>query len=62
MRMMLLALAVCLTTLTGCNTVRLHPVTDQDLKVGDWCKPGWVCMSQDYVKYVMKVRIEEKMK
>lgn len=63
MRMMLLALAVCLTISTvGCNTVRLHPVTDKDLKVGDWCKPGWVCMSQDYVKYVMKVRIEEKMK
>lgn len=57
---------VCSLTLTGCSLlqkeVALYPQTEQDIKIGDWCKPGWVCMSQDYVKYVMKVRIEEKAK
>lgn len=62
MRKTLLLLLGFSILLIGCSTVRLHPVTDQDIKMGDWCKQGWVCMSQDYVKYVMKVRIEEKMK
>ena len=63
MRTILLALlVVCSLTLIGCKTVALYPQTDQDIKKGDWCKPGWVCMSEDYVKYVMKVKIEEKAK
>ena len=63
MRLTLLALlAVCLATLIGCSTVRLYPQTNEDILKGDWCKQGWVCMSEDYVKYVMKVKIEEKAK
>jgi hypothetical protein len=46
--------------LTGCKSIVLHPVDDQDIKIGDWCKPGWVCMSQEYVKQVMKVKLEAK--
>ena len=59
-QILLVLLAGCLATLVGCSTVKLYPQTDQDILKGDWCKPGWVCMSEDYVKYVMKVKIEEK--
>lgn len=55
----LLILQSCLIVLmlcSGCSTVTLHPVTDQDIKMQD----GWVCMSQDYIKHVMKVKLEEK--
>ena len=63
MRLILLALlAVCSLTLTGCKTVALYPQTNEDIIKGDWCKPGWVCMSESYVKYVMQVKIEEKIK
>jgi hypothetical protein len=59
LRRLLISL-VCLTTLTGCSLfkkeVHLHPVTDQDIRMQD----GWVCMSQDYIKNVMKVKLEEK--
>lgn len=59
MRLTLLALlAVCSLTSIGCKTVALYPQTEQDIKMQD----GWVCMSPEYVKYVMKVRIEEKAK
>ena len=54
MRKMLLALLVSLTVLTGCNTIKLHPVTDQDIKQVD----GWICMTSDYVKEVMKARLD----
>jgi len=52
-----LILLGCLMILTGCSTVTLHPVTDQDIKIGS---DGWVCMSQSYIKNVMKVKLEEK--
>ena len=57
MQKMLPLLLLCLIGLTGCNTITLHPVTDQDIKIGDWCKPGWVCMSQAYVQEVMKAKL-----
>ena len=53
---LLLILLGCLTILTGCSTVHLHPVDEQDIQIRE---DGWVCMSQDYVKHVMKVTIEE---
>jgi len=56
----LLILLACSMILTGCKSIVLHPVDDQDIKIGDWCKPGWVCMSQEYVKQVMKVKLEAK--
>lgn len=56
------ALLACSLLLTSCSTVRLYPVTEEDIVKGGWCKQGWVCMSEDYVKYVMKVKIGEKMK
>ena len=40
----------------GCSTIVLHPVTDKDIKIVD----GFVCMSPDYVKNVMKVKLEAK--
>ena len=58
MRKLLLISLACLmiSMLSSCTTVQLHPVTDQDIKMQD----GWVCMSQDYVKHVMKVKLEKK--
>jgi hypothetical protein len=50
-----LACFLVLTVLnSGCaRNIVLHPVTDEDIRMdGDW-----VCMSQDYVKEVMKVRL-----
>jgi hypothetical protein len=41
---------------SGCTTITLHPVTDKDIKIVD----GFVCMSHDYVKNVMKVKLEAK--
>ena len=41
---------------SGCTTITLHPVTDKDIKIVD----GFVCMSPDYVKNVMKVKLESK--
>ena len=38
---------------TGCKTITLHPVTDKDIKMQD----GYVCMSPEYVKEVMKARL-----
>jgi predicted small secreted protein len=61
MRMTLLALLVSSTILTGCSTT-LHPIGGEDIQIGGWCKEGWKCFSSDYVKYIMKVRIEEKAK
>ncbi len=50
--------SLMLLTLSSCaKTVTLHPVTDQDIKIGS---DGWVCMSQDYIKTVMKVKLEAK--
>ena len=43
----------CLTLLTGCSTIVLHPVTDKDIKMVD----GYVCMSPEYVQEVMKARL-----
>ena len=51
-----LTLLVCLMILTGCKTIVIHPVTDKDIKIQD----GWVCMTPEYVKEVMKVRLENK--
>jgi hypothetical protein len=34
----------------------MHPVTDKDIKMVD----GYVCMSPEYVKEVMKVKLEAK--
>lgn len=58
LRRLLISLSclIVLTLFSGCSTVTLHPVTDQDIKMQD----GWVCMSQDYIKTVMKVKLEEK--
>ena len=58
MRMTLVALLGCLMILTvsGCTTITLHPVTDKDIKIVD----GYVCMSPEYVKNVMKVKLEAK--
>jgi len=56
MRMTLVALLACSMTLIGCSTIVLHPVTDKDIKMVD----GYVCMSPDYVKNVMKVKLEAK--
>ena len=53
----LLILLGCLTILTGCSTVTLHPVTDQDIRIQD---DGWVCMSESYIKNVMKVKLDQK--
>ena len=53
---LLLILAVFSMTSIACKTITLHPVTDQDIKFSD----GWVCMSPDYVKNVMKVKLEAK--
>ena len=41
----------------GCSTVHLHPVDEQDIRDGG---DGWVCMSQDYIKNVMKVKLDQK--
>ena len=51
-----LSCLIALTIFSGCKTITLHPVTDQDIKFSD----GWVCMSPDYVKNVMKVKLEAK--
>jgi hypothetical protein len=60
-RLLLILLgSLMLLTLSSCAMITLHPVDDQDIKVGGWCQQGWVCMSQDYVKTVMKVRLEHK--
>lgn len=62
MHRMLRLLAVSLMLLIVCSgcarTIVMHPVTDQDIKCDD--KGCW--MSMDYIKEVMKVRIEEKAK
>ena len=58
MRMILVLLLGFSMTSIGCSTITLHPVTDKDIKMLD----GWVCMTPEYVKEVMKARIEEKAK
>lgn len=61
MRMILVLSLVSLMLVigSGCaRTIVMHPVTDKDIKMQD----GFVCMSPEYVKEVMKVRIEEKAK
>jgi len=51
--------SLMLLTASGCaRTIVMHPVTDKDIKIQD----GYICMSPEYVKEVMKVRIEEKEK
>ncbi len=45
-----------LTAFSGCATIRLHPVTDQDIKMVD----GWVCMTPEYIQEVMKAKLEAK--
>lgn len=49
------------TALTGCSVLKkeviLHPVTDQDIKIGGWCQEGWICMSEGYLKEVVKARL-----
>ena len=54
---LLLILAVFSMTSIGCNTVHLHPVDETDIRVQD---DGWVCMSQSYIKNVMKVKLDQK--
>jgi hypothetical protein len=51
----LAVLLLCLTALTGCKTIVLHPVTDKDIKMVD----GYVCMSPEYVQEVMKARLDK---
>ena len=53
----MLSLLLALSTLSiGCSTIVMHPVTDKDIKIVD----GFVCMSPDYVREVMKVKLEAK--
>ena len=61
MRKILAVLLGCLilsTILSGCVSVKLHPVTDKDVKMQD----GWVCMTPEYIQEVMKAKIEGKAK
>ena len=55
----LLILLLCSIALivSSCARIVLHPVTDQDIKIGGWCQPGWVCMSEGYIKEVMKAKV-----
>jgi hypothetical protein len=53
-------LLLCSMLLIGCKTITLHPVTDKDIMIGGKCPEGYVCMSPDYIKNVMQVKLEEK--
>ena len=56
MQKTLVALLGCLMLLTafsGCTTIKLHPMTDKDIKMQD----GWVCMTPEYIQEVMKARL-----
>jgi hypothetical protein len=53
---LLLCFWIALIVFSGCTTITLHPVTDKDIKVID----GYVCMSPEYVKEVMGVKLEAK--
>lgn len=56
MRKLLAMLLLFSTVSIGCaKTIVLHPVDETDIRMdGDW-----ICMSQDYVKEVMKARLGE---
>jgi hypothetical protein len=51
-----LILLVLSTLSIACKTIVLHPVSDEDIKM----QGNWVCMSPEYVKTVMKVKLEAK--
>lgn len=57
MRKMLTTLLLFLTgsiAFNGCaKTIVLHPLTDTDIRMDG----NWVCMSPDYVKEIMKVKV-----
>lgn len=45
--------------LSGCATIKLHPVTDEDIRILKDGEKEWVCMSPEYVKEVMKARLDK---
>lgn len=56
----LVILLSCLTVLTGCaKTIKLHPVTEEDIHILKDGSKEWVCMSPDYVKEVMRARLDK---
>jgi hypothetical protein len=55
LRLLVTLLAFSAVSIGCAKTIVLHPVTDEDIRIeGDW-----VCMSQDYVREVMKARLGE---
>ena len=52
----LVLLLVLSTLLIGCKTIVLHPVSEKDIRMDG----NWVCMSQDYIKEVLRVKLEAK--
>lgn len=53
----LAVLLMCLIVSIGClsKTVKLHPVTDQDIRMDG----NWVCMTPEYIQEVMKARLDK---
>lgn len=53
----LLAFLTLSIGLSGCaKTIKLHPVTEEDIRIMQDGSKEWVCMSHNYVKEVMRAR------
>ena len=60
MRIALSLLLLFSMLLIGCKTIVLHPIDETEIRKESVAGQNWTCLSDYYIKNVMKVKLEGK--